>query len=146
MKLEMKSMPIYFKEILLRLSNMFWGNLPWKGLFWMGQSVSSVTQWCLTPCNCMDWSTLGFPVHHQLPKATQLMSLSQWCHPAISSSVVSLSSRLQYSLASGCFPISWFYSSGAKLQGIFCIVYILNSILDVVSTVWEMSYILDMMS
>ena len=71
MKLEMKSMSIYFKEILLSLSNMFWGSLTWKGLFWMGQSDSSVAQWCLTHCNCMDCSTLGFPVHHQLLEFTQ---------------------------------------------------------------------------
>ena len=71
MKLEMKSMSIYFKEVLLSLSNMFWGSLTWKGLFWMGRSVSSVAQWCLTLCNPMDCSTPGFPVHHQLPDATQ---------------------------------------------------------------------------
>ena len=45
--------------------------------------------------------------------------LSQWCHPAISSSVVPLSSHLQSSLASGCFPISWFYSSGGQTTGVF---------------------------
>ena len=32
---------------------------------------SSVAQSCLTPCNPMDWSTPGFPVHHQLPELTQ---------------------------------------------------------------------------
>ena len=32
---------------------------------------SSVTQLCLTPCNPMDCSTLGFPVYHQLPEAAQ---------------------------------------------------------------------------
>ena len=30
------------------------------------QSVSSVAQLCLTLCDPMDCSTLGFPVHHQL--------------------------------------------------------------------------------
>ena len=45
--------------------------------------------------------------------------LSQWCHRAISSSVVPLSSRLQSSLASGCFPVSWFYSSGGQTTGVF---------------------------
>ena len=34
-----KACQYIIKEILLRLSNMFWGSLPWKGLFWMGQSV-----------------------------------------------------------------------------------------------------------
>ena len=45
--------------------------------------------------------------------------LSRWCHPTISSSVVPLSSRLQSSLASGCFPVSWFYSSGGQTTGVF---------------------------
>ena len=31
-------------------------------------SVSSVAQLCQTLCNPMDWSTLGLPVHHQLPE------------------------------------------------------------------------------
>ena len=35
------------------------------------QSVSSVAQSCLTLCDLMDCSTLGFPVHHQLPKFAQ---------------------------------------------------------------------------
>ena len=32
---------------------------------------SSVTQSCLTLCNPMDYSTPGFPVHHQHPELTQ---------------------------------------------------------------------------
>ena len=32
---------------------------------------SSVTQLCLTFCDCMDCCTPGFPVHHQLPKLAQ---------------------------------------------------------------------------
>ena len=38
--------------------------------------------------------------------------LSQWCHPAISSSVVPFSSRLQSFLASGSFQISQLFTSG----------------------------------
>ena len=33
---------------------------------------SSVTQLCLTLCEPMDWSTPGFPVHHQLPELDQI--------------------------------------------------------------------------
>ena len=33
--------------------------------------LSSVTQLCLTPCDPMDGSTLGLPVHHQPPEFTQ---------------------------------------------------------------------------
>ena len=32
---------------------------------------SSVAQWCLTLCDLMNHSTLGLPVHHQLPEFTQ---------------------------------------------------------------------------
>ena len=36
-----------------------------------GFSVSSVTQSCLTLCNCMDCRTPGFLIHHQLPELAQ---------------------------------------------------------------------------
>ena len=39
--------------------------------FNISQSVISVTQSCLTPCNPMDCSTPGLPVHYQLPEFTQ---------------------------------------------------------------------------
>ena len=41
-----------------------------KKLFTASQ-FSSVTQSCLTPCNCMECSTPGFPVHHQLLELAQ---------------------------------------------------------------------------
>ena len=37
----------------------------------MSVQFSSVTQSCPTLCDPMDCSTLGFPVHHQLPEFTQ---------------------------------------------------------------------------
>ena len=37
---------------------------------------SSVTQLCLTLCNPMDYSTPGFPVHHQLPELIHTLPLS----------------------------------------------------------------------
>ena len=43
---------------------------------------------------------------------------SWWCHPAISSSVVPFSSRLQSCPVSGSFPISWFFTSGGQRIGI----------------------------
>ena len=54
--------------------------IPWnvEGTLGMGQrqhlssaQFSSVTQLCLIPCNPMDCSTPGFPVHYQLPEFTQ---------------------------------------------------------------------------
>ena len=43
---------------------------------------------------------------------------SQWCHPTISSSVVPFSSCLQFSPASGYFPISQFFTSGGQSIGV----------------------------
>ena len=42
---------------------------------------SSVTQSCPTPCDPMDCSTPGFPVHHQLLEFTQ--THLHWVHDAI---------------------------------------------------------------
>ena len=44
--------------------------------------------------------------------------LSPWCHPAISSSVISFSSRLQSFPASGSFPVSQFSTSGGQSIGV----------------------------
>ena len=44
--------------------------------------------------------------------------LSWWCHPTISSSVVSSSSCLQSFLVSGSFPTSQFFTSGSQSIGV----------------------------
>ena len=44
-------------------------------------------------------------------------SLSWWCHPTISSSVVPFSSCHQSFLASGSFPVSWLFVSGGQSIG-----------------------------
>ena len=44
-------------------------------------------------------------------------SLSRWCHPTISSSVVPFSSCLQSFPASGSFPMSWLFASGGESIG-----------------------------
>ena len=54
---------------------------------------SSVTQSCPTLCDPMNCSMSGLPVHHQLPRVhSDSGPSSQWCHPAISSSVIPFSS------------------------------------------------------
>ena len=45
---------------------------------------------------------------------SNLCSLSQWCHPTISSSVMPFSSRLQSVSASGSFQMSQFFTSGGQ--------------------------------
>ena len=44
--------------------------------------------------------------------------LTRWCHPAISSSVVPFSSRLQSFPASGSFQMSQFFPSGSQSIGV----------------------------
>ena len=50
--------------------------------------------------------------------AAREASLSWWCHPTISSSVISFSSCLQSSPASGSFPMSQFFTSGSQSIGV----------------------------
>ena len=69
-------------------------------------SVQS-TQSCPTLCDPMNCSMPGLPVYHQLPGFTETQRpLSQWCHPAILSSVVPFSSCPQSLPASESFPMS----------------------------------------
>ena len=51
-------------------------------------------------------------------RAAAACPLSQWCHPAISSSVVPFSSCLQSSPTSGSFPMSQFFTSGGQSIGV----------------------------
>ena len=71
---------------------------------------SSVTQSCLTLCEPMDCSTLGLPVHHQLPEFTQ--THVHWVGDAIQPShpLVPFSSCLKSFPASG--------SSDSSLQSV----------------------------
>ena len=73
---------------------------------------SSAARSCLTLCNPMDWSTPGFPVHHQLLDLAQTCPSSRWHHATISYSFVPFSSCLQSFPASGSFPRSQFFTSG----------------------------------
>ena len=87
---------------------------------------SSVAQSCLSLCDPMNCSMPGLPVHHQLPEFTQthvhdvkLMSImSQWCHPAISSSVVPFSFFPQSLPALGSFPMSQLFAWGGQSIGL----------------------------
>ena len=51
--------------------------------------------------------------------------LSQWCHPAISSSVVPFSSCLQSLPASGSFPVSQLFTSGGQSIGVSASTWVL---------------------
>ena len=59
------------------------------------------------------------PCPSPTPRAySNLCSLSQWCHPTISSSVVPFFSCFQSFPASGSFPVSQFLASGAQSIGV----------------------------
>ena len=59
------------------------------------------------------------PCPSPTPRAcTNSGSLSRWCHPTISSSVIPFSSHLQSFAASGSFLVSQFFASGGQNIGI----------------------------
>ena len=76
---------------------------------------SLVAQLCLTLCNPMDCSMLGFPVHYQFLELAQthvhgVGDAIQPSHPLSSP----LSSCPQSFPASGSFPVSQFFTSGGQ--------------------------------
>jgi len=76
----------------------------------------SVTQFYLTLCDAMDCrcqASLSFTIFQNLLK---LMSISWWCHPTISSSVIPFSC-LQSFPASGSFPVGQLFTSGDRSVG-----------------------------
>ena len=86
----------------------------------------SVTQSCPTLCDPIDYSMLGFPVHHQLQELAQTCPLSWWSHPNISSSVVPFSSCLQSFPASESFQMSQFFTSGGQSIGFEALASVLS--------------------
>ena len=62
---------------------------PYALTYWASKSASSVAQSCPTPCDPMDCSTPGFPVHHQLRSLLKLMSIASVMPSNHSSSSVS---------------------------------------------------------
>ena len=80
---------------------------------------SSVAQSCQTLCDPINLSTPGLPDHHKLLEFTQThVPSSQWCHPAISSSVIPFSSCPQSLPASGSFPTSQLFAWGGQSIGV----------------------------
>ena len=83
------------------------------------QSISLISQSCLTLCNPMDCSTPGFPVPHQLLELAQ--THVHWVvdaiQPSVLSSVIPFSSCLQSFPASGSFAMSRLLASGDQSIG-----------------------------
>ena len=72
-------------------------------------------QFFVTPWTVACQASLSITNCQSLPKP---MSMSQWCHPAMSSSVVPFSSCLQYFPASGSFQVSQLFASGDQIIGV----------------------------
>ena len=93
-----------------------------QGDTWMqSQSVQlrSVAQSCPTLCDPMNRSTPRPPCPSSTPGVySNSCPSSQWCHPAISSSVVPFSSCPQSLPASGSFPLSQPFTCGGQSTGV----------------------------
>ena len=87
-------------------------------IHWWAYQIRSVAQSCPTLCDSMNRSTPGLPVHHQLPEFTHSHPSGQWCHPAISYSVIPFSSCPQSLPASESFPVSQLFTWGGKSTGV----------------------------
>ena len=101
---------------VLPMNTQDWSPLGWTG--WISLQPSSVIQSCLTPCNPMNHSMLGLPVHCQLPEFTQ--THVHWVDDAIQPSypVVPFSPRPQSFPASGPFQMNQLFTWGGQSIGI----------------------------
>ena len=117
-----------FFSILIALPNIISLNLFLSIFFIDTHCCCSVARLWLTLCDPMDCSTPGFPPCPSLSPGVCSNScpLSQWCHPTISSSVVSFSSCPQSFPGSGSFPVSRLFASGGQSIGSSASVFPMN--------------------
>ena len=89
----------------------------------------SIAKSCPTLFNLVDCSMPAFPVLHYLLEDMSWNScpLRQWCHPAISSSVIPCYSCLQSFPASGSFQMRQPFPSGGQSIGVSASASILPS-------------------
>ena len=73
----------------------------------------SIAKSCPTPCHPMDCSMPGFPGLQSPRSCSNSCSLSWWCHPTISSSVVPFSYSQSFP-ASGSFPVGQLFTPGGQ--------------------------------
>ena len=99
-----------FKSWSYLLLKILLNNLSFQ--IYTGLQFSSVAQSCPTLCNPMNHSTPGLPVHPDSSPS------SQWCHPAISSSVVPFSSCPKSLPASESFPMSQIFAWDGQSTGV----------------------------
>ena len=83
----------------------------------ISDQIRSVTQSCLTLCNPMNCTRPSCPSPTPGVYSDSRPS-SQWCHPAISSSVVPFSSCPQSLPASESFPMGQLFAWGGQTTGV----------------------------
>ena len=89
----------------------------------LSQSVSQCSQFSCSVVYNSSWphglQHIRPPCPSPTPRAySNSCPLSRWCHPAISSSVVPFSSRLQSFPASGSFPMNKLFTSDGQSIGV----------------------------
>ena len=120
MRLSLALLATHVQSILCSLSS--WCKTPfnqWQIYF----SFSSFSQFS---CSVMSDSLWPYGLQHARPPSpsptpgvySNSCSLSQWCHPTISSSVIPCSSCPQSFPTSGSFQISQFFTSGDQSIGV----------------------------
>ena len=97
--------------------------IDWLDLGWpvglTGLQFNSVTQLCLTLCDPMNHRHARPPCPSPTPRVhSNSRPSSQWCHPAISSSVIPFSSCPQSLPASESFLISQLFTWGGQSTGV----------------------------
>ena len=85
----------------------------WQTFVVVVQSLSSIWPF-VNPWTAAHQASMSFTISQAYSNSCPL---SQWCHPTISSPVLSFSSCLQSFPASGSFPISRFFASGGQSIG-----------------------------
>jgi len=111
---------MFFPVFLLLIMNFY--NLPRDEIL-LSKFIFSSVQFS---CSVMSNSLRPHGLQHARPPCpsptpgvySNSCPLSQWCHPAISSSIVPFSFRLQSFPASGSFQMSQFFSSGGQSIGV----------------------------
>ena len=104
---------------LIPLSRMWWFSLPrlWKWSYQLINSVQSLSQVRFFVTHGLQHARPPCP--SWIPWAySNSCPLSQWCHPTISSSVISFYSHLQSFRASGFFPKNQFFTSDGQSIGV----------------------------
>ena len=106
---------IYIKIITMKVIIQFH---PKSFNIWLTVQISSVAQLCLTLQP--QWlQHARLPCPSPTPGVySNSCSLSRWCHPVISSSVIPFSSRLPSFPASGSFQMNQFFASGGQSIGV----------------------------